>query len=371
MGSIPSQRTEAGTDQSGAGGQTPSSPRGVKAVFQKVRPPRSAPTPALDKIIKEIRSRRPKADIKQVERAFEMADAAHAGQLRKSGDPFISHPLNVAQLLAELGLDEAAVSAALLHDAVEDTPLTLAEVEEEMGYDIASLIDGVTKLDKIRFRTAEQSRAENLRKMMVATARDVRVLLIKIADRLHNMRTIAPLRPEKRELIARETLEIYAPLAHRLGMYAIKWELEDLSFAALHPKRFQEIEGLIQQRQPERERLLDEVRQEISVQVARRQDQGRGIRSSEEPLLDLREDRSARETVRSDLRSGRSSGRGRQRPRLLRGTRSAPHGLHAGAGALQGLHRDAQVQHVPVVAHDGDRATRPPPRDPDPDDRDA
>ena len=262
MGSIPNQRTEET-----AAGQGPSSPRGVKAVFQKVRTPRSSTPPALEKIIKEIRSRRPKADIKNVERAFEIADAAHAGQLRKSGDPFITHPLNVALLLAELGLDEAAVSAALLHDAVEDTPLTLAEVEAEMGFDIAALIDGVTKLDKIRFRTAEQSRAENLRKMMVATARDVRVLLIKIADRLHNMRTIAPLGPDKRELIARETLEIYAPLAHRLGMYAIKWELEDLSFATLHPKRFQEIEGLVQQRQPERERLLEEVREEISSKL--------------------------------------------------------------------------------------------------------
>jgi GTP pyrophosphokinase len=173
----------------------------------------------------------------------------------------------VATICAQLGLDETTVTAALLHDAVEDTEVSLVDVEREMGYDVALLIDGVTKLDRIRFRSAEQARAENLRKMMVATARDVRVLLIKIADRLHNMRTLEPLRPERRELIARETLEIYAPLAHRLGMYAIKWELEDLSFKTLHPKRFEEISGLVQQRQPERERQLEEIRNEILTKL--------------------------------------------------------------------------------------------------------
>ena len=242
--------------------------RGVKGVIQRVRPARSSTSPLLDKILKEVRSRRPKADLKIIERAFELADQWHAGQLRKSGDPFITHPLGVALVLAQLGMDEATVAAALLHDAVEDTDLTLAEVEEAFGFEITSLIDGVTKLDKIRFRSPEQGRAENLRKMIVATAKDVRVILIKIADRLHNMRTLAPLAPEKRELIARETLEIYAPLAHRLGMYAIKWEMEDLAFATLHPKRFEEIASLVQQRQPERERMLDEVCRKITTKLA-------------------------------------------------------------------------------------------------------
>jgi GTP pyrophosphokinase len=241
-------------------------PRGVKAVLKKVRPSRT-PETQLDQILKEVRTRRPKADVKMIERAFEKADAAHTGQLRKSGDPFISHPLGVALILATLGLDETTIAAALLHDAVEDTELTLAEVESEMGFDVAALIDGVTKLEKIKFRSAEQSRAENLRKMIVATARDVRVLLIKIADRLHNMRTLAPLAAEKRDLIARETLEIYAPLAHRLGMYGIKWELEDLAFETLHPKRHHEIELLVQNRQPERERALEEVSEQISAKL--------------------------------------------------------------------------------------------------------
>src|SRR5918992_1065656 len=258
MPSLP-ERAEA---SSAAPAETPS-PRRVKAVFRKVRPGRQTPDPGLELLIKEIRTRRPRSATRAVERAYEMAEVAHAGQSRKSGDPFITHPLQVATICAQLGLDETTVAAALLHDAVEDTEVSLVDVEREMGYDVALLIDGVTKLDRIRFRSAEQARAENLRKMMVATARDVRVLLIKIADRLHNMRTLEPLRPERRELIARETLEIYAPLAHRLGMYAIKWELEDLAFSTLHPKRKEEIEALVQQRQPERERLLDSVCEEI------------------------------------------------------------------------------------------------------------
>jgi len=241
---------------------TPSSDsqaRGVKAVLKKVRPARQPLDPALDNLIKEVRKSRPKADIKAIERAYSMAEKAHRGQMRKSGDPFITHPLGVALILAQLGLDETSIMAALLHDAVEDTELTLVEVERLMGFDVASLIDGLTKLDKIRFRSKEQSRAENIRKMIIATARDIRVLLIKLADRLHNMRTLAPLRPEKREVISIETIEVYAPLAHRLGMYAIKWELEDLAFATMHPKRFEEISSLVQQREPQRELLLDEV----------------------------------------------------------------------------------------------------------------
>ncbi|CAN5638497.1 GTP pyrophosphokinase [soil metagenome] len=240
----------------------------MKAVLKRVVPARTAPAAGLEGLLREVRVARPKVNTKKIERAYEIAEAAHAGQLRKSGEPFITHPLGVATILAQLGLDETTITAALLHDAVEDTALTLVEVEAEMGYDVAMLIDGVTKLERIRFRSAEQSRAENLRKMIVATARDVRVLLIKISDRLHNMRTLAPLRPEKRDLIARETLEIYAPLAHRLGMYAIKWELEDLAFATLHPKRNEEIAALVQQRQPERERLLDEVCDEIKKKLA-------------------------------------------------------------------------------------------------------
>ena len=262
MGSIPGDRPADVAEQA-----APAGARGVKAVLKKVRSTRPPAHPAIEAITKRVRSQRPKADLKIIERSYEIAEAAHRGQIRKSGEPFIDHPVAVAKILSDLGLDEAAVAAALLHDSVEDTALTLTEVESEFGFEVAMLIDGVTKLDKIRYRSAEQTRAENLRKMIVATAKDVRVLLIKIADRLHNMRTITPLAPEKRELIARETLEIYAPLAHRLGMYAIKWEMEDLCFRTLHPKRFQEIDALVQQRQPERERLLEDVREEITSKL--------------------------------------------------------------------------------------------------------
>ena len=241
-------------------------PRGVKAVFNKVRPTKG-PETGFQKLLREVRATRPKADVRAIEKAFRMAEEAHRGQLRKSGHAFITHPLGVATIVAQLGLDEATVAAALLHDSVEDTYMSLTDVEKELGFEVAALIDGVTKLDKIRFRSAEQTRAENLRKMMIATARDIRVILIKIADRLHNMRTLKPLRPEKRELIARETLEIYAPLAHRLGMYAIKWELEDLAFETLHPLRFEEIQTLVEQRQPERERVLEEVIEAIQSKL--------------------------------------------------------------------------------------------------------
>ena len=240
--------------------------RGVKAVLKKVRPAK-APETSFQKLLREVRAARPKADIKTIEKAFQMAEEAHRGQLRKSGHAFITHPIGVATIVAQLGLDETTVAAALLHDSVEDTYMSLTDVERELGYEVAALIDGVTKLDKIGFRSVEQTRAENLRKMMIATAKDIRVILIKIADRLHNMRTLDPLRPEKRELIARETLEIYSPLAHRLGMYAIKWELEDLAFKTLHPLRFDEIQTLVEQRQPERERVLEEVIEGINSKL--------------------------------------------------------------------------------------------------------
>jgi GTP diphosphokinase / guanosine-3',5'-bis(diphosphate) 3'-diphosphatase len=258
------RREQGGTGEASRRRGSPN--KGVKKVLKKVRP-RQHVYPALGGLVRELRRRRPKADVRLIERAYEMAEAAHEGQTRKSGDLFISHPLGVADILATLGLDETTIAAALLHDAVEDTDLALADVEEALGYEVAMLIDGVTKLEKIRFRSPEQSRADNLRKMMIAMAQDVRVILIKLADRLHNMRTLAPLRPEKRELIAAETLEIYAPLAHRLGMYGIKWELEDLSFAELHPKRYEEIAALVQQRQPEREKKLAEVCDEIQTKL--------------------------------------------------------------------------------------------------------
>jgi GTP diphosphokinase / guanosine-3',5'-bis(diphosphate) 3'-diphosphatase len=192
-------------------------------------------------------------DRARVERAFEFACDRHADQRRYSGDEFITHPVGVAQICAGMRLDTETLCAALLHDTVEDTTANLEEIREEFGEEIAQLVDGVTKLTEIAFQSRDERQAENYRKMMVAMATDVRVILIKLADRLHNMRTLGALPKQKQTLKSHETLEIYAPLAHRLGIHAIKWELEDLAFATLHPRKYAEIKQLVAQQREERE----------------------------------------------------------------------------------------------------------------------
>ncbi len=197
-------------------------------------------------------------DRTEVERAFVFACERHADQQRKSGEDFITHPVEVAKICAGLRLDTETLCAALLHDTVEDTSASLDEVGELFGESIAQLVDGVTKLTEITFQSRDEHQAENYRKMMVAMATDVRVILIKLADRLHNMRTLSALPKQKQLDKARETLEIYAPLAHRLGIHAIKWELEDLAFQRLHPRKYDEIKKLVSQQRPEREEYVDE-----------------------------------------------------------------------------------------------------------------
>jgi len=201
-----------------------------------------------------------------LERAYVAAEKAHSGQLRKSGEPYITHPVAVAQILTELGMDLPTVMAALLHDTVEDTSYSIEQIKAEFGDEVTSLVDGVTKLDKLTYGpTAE---AETLRKMVVAMSRDIRVLVIKLADRLHNARTWEFIASETAERKARETIDIYAPLAHRLGMNAIKWELEDLSFKVLEPKKFEEIERLVGERSPARDLLTAEVISAIDLDLA-------------------------------------------------------------------------------------------------------
>ncbi len=225
----------------------------------------SGVNPVLEPLIKSVRTTHPKADIRLIERAYEVAARWHAGTLRKSGDPYITHPLAVATILAELGMNHDTLAAALLHDTIEDTDYTLAELRQEFGDEVAALVDGVTKLDKVKYGEAAQ--AETVRKMVVAMSRDIRVLVIKLADRLHNMRTLRYLPRPKQEQKSRETLEIYAPLAHRLGMNTVKWELEDLAFATLFPKRYDEIARLVSERAPRREAFLQEVIEEVSVDL--------------------------------------------------------------------------------------------------------
>ncbi|WP_175986263.1 RelA/SpoT family protein [Microbacterium tenebrionis] len=216
----------------------------------------------LDNLIRSVRVNHPKGDLAIIERAYQVAKDKHEGQKRRSGEPYITHPLAVAQILAEMGLGPRAIAAALLHDTVEDTGYALSELSSEFGNEVAMLVDGVTKLDKVKY--GESAQAETVRKMIVAMSKDIRVLLIKLADRLHNARTWGFVPPEKAEPKARETLEIYAPLANRLGIQAIKSELEDLSFAVLHPKIYAEINSLIAQRTPQREKYLKQVIESIN-----------------------------------------------------------------------------------------------------------
>lgn len=228
----------------------------------------SSPDDELAPVLQSFRRRHPKASTALMIKAFETARTAHSQQIRKSGEGYINHPLAVAKIVADIGLDETTVIAALLHDAVEDTEITVADVERDFGPEVAAIVDGVTKLDRIRFDSKEEQQAATMRKMLVAMAKDLRVLIIKLADRLHNMRTIAAMPVEKQQRIASETLDIYAPLAHRLGMQGLKQQLEDLAFASMYPKRYAELDHLVSSRSPERDvylaKAMSDVRSKLS-----------------------------------------------------------------------------------------------------------
>lgn len=220
---------------------------------------------AVDGLLRTIRKNHPKSDLAIVQRAYAVAEKAHEGQKRHSGDPYITHPLAVAQILADLGIGPVTIAAALLHDTVEDTPYSLDDVRSDFGEEVAMLVDGVTKLDKVKY--GDHAQAETVRKMIVAMSKDIRVLVIKLADRLHNARTWGFVSPESAKKKAQETLDIYAPLAHRLGIQALKWELEDLSFGVLHPKIYVEIESLVKNRSPEREAFVDSVLEAVKTEL--------------------------------------------------------------------------------------------------------
>jgi GTP pyrophosphokinase len=223
---------------------------------------------AVAPLVAAYRERTRRAETGLIERAFDMARDAHRDQVRRSGEPYITHPLEVALILADLGLDDVTIAAALLHDAVEDTTITTDDIERELGPEVARIVDGVTKLDRLQFDSKEAQQAATLRKMLVAMAKDIRVLLIKLADRLHNMRTIASLPEFKQRRIAQETLDIYAPLAHRLGIADMKWQLEDTAFAVLYPQRYAEIEQMVATQAPEREQFLETVLVELRARLA-------------------------------------------------------------------------------------------------------
>ncbi|CAN5639562.1 GTP pyrophosphokinase [soil metagenome] len=240
------------------------------ATVNRVLPWRRSAAPPAEEVapvVAAYQARHPKAPTHLITQAYERSAGAHRHQVRKSGEAYIHHPLAVGLIVADLGLDDVTIAAALLHDAVEDTGVTLDDVAAEFGPDVAAIVDGVTKLERIHFDSREAQQAASMRKMLVAMAKDLRVLIIKLSDRLHNMRTIAAMDQWKQERTARETIDIYAPLAHRLGMQDVKQQLEDLAFATLHPKRYAEIDQMVSTRSPERDLYLTQVLEQVRLRL--------------------------------------------------------------------------------------------------------
>ena len=259
------ERTAPAVDRERRAPETASSTRSMRARLARMGTRNQSANPVLEPLFRSVRANHPKADLALLERAYLTAEKMHGTQTRKSGDPYITHPLAVTTILADIGMTESTLAAALLHDTVEDTPYTLEQVRQDFGDEVAQLVDGVTKLDKVKY--GDSAQAETIRKMIVAMSRDIRVLVIKLADRLHNMRTLRYVKQETQERVARETLDIYAPLAHRLGMNTIKWELEDLAFATLHPKIYDEIVRMVAERAPSRDQFLAEVIAQVEADL--------------------------------------------------------------------------------------------------------
>ena len=222
----------------------------------------------LEKLLAKMAESKMEADQERIKQAFAFAARAHQGQHRDSGEDYIQHPLGVAEILVEIGMDATSIMAALLHDVVEDTTVEIEQIEVEFGQEIALLVDGVTKLSRLAFRTSVEQQAENLRKMFLSMARDIRVIVIKLADRLHNMRTLRHLAPDRQQKVARETLEIYAPLAHRLGIWKVKWELEDLALRYLDSAAYYDLVDRVAMKRQEREVLIEEVRRTLEATLA-------------------------------------------------------------------------------------------------------
>ena len=305
-------------------------------------------------------------DLRQLQSAYEFSEAAHDGQYRRSGEPYISHPVAVATILAQWHLDSQALTAALLHDVMEDTTVTKSEISEKFGKMVAELVDGVSKLDKIEFESQEQAQAENFRKMFLAMARDVRVILIKLADRLHNMRTLDVMHPKKRARIARETLEIYAPIANRLGLNGLYQELQELSFMNLYPNRYRVLKKALETQRGNRkevvEKILDAIKQRLEDAGIDAQVNGR-----EKNLYSIyrkMQDKNLSFSKVLDIYGFRVIVK--DVPCLLRGARRAARAVQADPGQVQGLHRHPQGQRLSVPAHHAVRSLRQPDRDPDP-----
>ncbi len=221
-----------------------------------------------------------KIDVKLIMKAFHYANSHHGEQCRRSGEPYIIHPLNVAYILADIGLDDSTICAALLHDVVEDTEVTDVDIRQEFGSEIAEMVEGVTKLGSVQFASIEEQQVEDYRKMFLAMGKDIRVILIKLADRLHNMRTLKFLKRDRQIANAKETMELYAPLANRLGLYSIKWELEDLGFKYLYPEEYHELVEGINRKREERLKFIEKIMEDISIQLKKQKIEAEVTRKS-------------------------------------------------------------------------------------------
>lgn len=218
-------------------------------------------------VINEKKRNRRRVDTKLILKAYNLAEEKHHNQFRKSGEGYIIHPLNVAYILAQIGLDDSTICAALLHDVVEDTDVTNEDIKKEFGDEIAELVAGVTKLSNIQFTSIEEQQVEDYRKMFLAMGKDIRVIILKLADRLHNMRTLKYLKRDRQIANAKETMELYAPLANRLGLYSLKWELEDLSFKYLYPEEYHELVEGINKKRDERLKFIEKIMEDIRVEL--------------------------------------------------------------------------------------------------------
>ena len=318
-----------------------------------------------------VQRHHPEADLDLLRRAYIFSAVEHKGQVRASGEPYLVHPLEVAAILAEMRMDPICVAVGLLHDVLEDTLTTPERLEEYFGKDVLHIVEGVTKISKIPYATSEERQAETYRKMLLAMVDDIRVILVKLADRLHNMRTLQHLPDERRQRISRETLDIYAPIAGRLGMAKVKNELEDLAFQYLDPGGYKTLAARVEERRQAASQFIERIRSNVADEAARGGDHGHGRGPHQAPALDPPEAQAPADRPRAGLRLRGAARARRDGTRLLRRPRCPAQHVAPGARPHQGLHRDAPAERLPVAPHLGDRRRGTAVRGADPHPRDA
>ena len=306
-------------------------------------------------LVDRVRAYNPNTDEDLLNRAYVYAMMAHGEQTRASGDPYFSHPLEVAAILTDLKLDDATIVAALLHDTIEDTEATRTEIDKMFGHEIGALVEGLTKLKRLELVSREAKQAENLRKLLLAISDDVRVLLIKLADRLHNMRTLEFVPPASRQRIAEETLDIYAPLAGRMGMHEMREELEDLSFRTINPDAYAVVTQRLDALADRNRNLIGEIESQLSANLQQNGIDARVYGPAQAAVLDLEQDGAQVGRLRAIVRHLRLSRHPERRRGLLSRARRGAHHLAGGARPVQGLHLDAEAERLSLDPHHGDR----------------